>query len=71
MIIDPLYFLIAFCIGLLYTYVNPLKVDIITKYPTPFNDLIYTDDSGVYYKFRLLETPCPEDGVAYNPLLNK
>lgn len=68
MMIDPLYFFVAFCIGLLYTYISTPNVETVVKYPTPFNDLTYTDKSGTYYKFRVVETPCPETGHAYNPL---
>jgi hypothetical protein len=68
MMIDPLYFLIAFCIGLFYTYISQPNIELVTKYPTLYNDLTYVDDAGVCYKYQVVETPCPNDGKVYNPL---
>lgn len=60
--IDPLYFLIAFAIGLLYAYITQPKPEIITKYPTPFNiDTVYKDSNDVCYKYQMIKSSCPAD----------
>ena len=61
--IDPIIFLSALCVGLLYTYyVTPIP-QIIVKYPTPFNvgKILYTDNSGSCYKYKIKKTDCPYD----------
>jgi|LakMenEpi03Aug12_release.lakeMendotaPanAssembly.Ray.scaffolds.fasta_scaffold76816_4 hypothetical protein len=60
--IDPLIFIIAFSIGILYTYVchNPEKKHIIIKYPTSItNNPIYLDDSGTCYTYDVSPAKCP------------
>jgi hypothetical protein len=61
--IDPFYFLIALCVGLLYTYVTAPVPQIVIKYPTPFNagKITYVDQSDVCYKYRIQKTQCPKD----------
>ena len=61
--IDPIYFLIAFSIGLLFTYLTAPKPTIVIKYPTPENagKITYRDDADVCYKYKVLETACPID----------
>lgn len=59
--IDPFYFLIALCVGLLYTYISTPPPEIVVKYPTPFNagQVTYVDDAGVCYKYKVQPTSCP------------
>ena len=61
--IDPFYFLIALCVGLLYTYVSTPEPHSVIKYPTPFNadDITYVDDAGVCYKYKVVPKECPTD----------
>jgi len=61
--IDPLYFLIALCVGLLYTYISAPIPKIVIKYPTPFNagKITYADQNGVCYKYSIQEVQCPSD----------
>ena len=61
--IDPLVFLITLCIGLIYTYYVTPYPQLIVKYPTPFNSgkVIYTDNSGSCYKYKIKKTNCPID----------
>jgi hypothetical protein len=61
--IDPFYFLIALCVGLLYTYVSTPSPEIVVKYPTPFNagKITYVDDAGVCYRYKVNPTTCPSD----------
>jgi hypothetical protein len=61
--IDPLYFLIALCVGLLYTYVSSPLPHVVVKYPTPHNagKITYVDDAGVCYKYKVSPSSCPSD----------
>lgn len=61
--IDPLYFLIALCIGLFYTYITAPTPQIIIKYPTPFNagKVTYIDNNDVCYKYHIKKVTCPTD----------
>jgi len=60
---DPLSFLIAFSIGLFYTYLFTPTPEIIIKYPTPENSgkIIYKDRADVCYKYMAEEVACPAD----------
>ena len=61
--IDPFYFLMALCVGLLYTYVSSPAPRIVVKYPTPFNagKITYVDDAGVCYRYKVEPSKCPSD----------
>lgn len=61
--IDPFYFLIALCIGLLYSYVTVPQPTVVIKYPTPFNagKITYIDQNDVCYKYQIKRTTCPKD----------
>ena len=61
--IDPFYFLIALCVGLLYTYVSSPLPQIVVKYPTPHNagKITYVDDAGVCYRYKVSPSVCPKD----------
>lgn len=60
---DPLYFFIAFAIGMLIVYVTTPVREVVYKYPTPENagKVIYEDDSGNCYKYKAKEVKCPKD----------
>ncbi len=62
--IDPFWFLMALCIGLLYTYVLAPQEQVVTKYPTPYNagKITYVDDAGVCYKYKVESLSCPAQG---------
>jgi hypothetical protein len=61
--IDPYYFLIALCVGLLYTYVTAPVPKVVVKYPTPINagKITYIDDAGVCYRYKIEPKECPSD----------
>lgn len=61
--IDPLIFLIAFCVGLLYVYITLPQPQVVIKYPTPFNAgiITYSDRNGVCYQYHIHQTDCPMD----------
>uniref|UniRef100_A0A6C0BLB6 Uncharacterized protein n=1 Tax=viral metagenome TaxID=1070528 RepID=A0A6C0BLB6_9ZZZZ len=61
--IDPLSFLIALCVGLLYTYLSAPHPQIVIKYPTPYNagKITYIDQNDVCYKYHIRKVTCPTD----------
>tara|TARA_A100001015_G_C14981337_1_gene709573 strand:- start:995 stop:1234 length:240 start_codon:yes stop_codon:yes gene_type:complete len=61
--VDPFYFLMALCVGLLYTYVSSPPPRVVVKYPTPFNagKITYVDDAGVCYRYKVKPTKCPSN----------
>ena len=61
--IDTFYFLVAFSIGLLFTYLTAPKPTVIIRYPTPENagKVTYRDDADVCYKYHIKETGCNLD----------
>lgn len=63
--VDPFVFLVALCVGLLYTYVSAPPQTVVIKYPTPFNagKITYVDDAGVCYRYAVKETKCPAKGL--------
>jgi hypothetical protein len=54
------YFIISFCIGILYVYLVQPKKEIIYRFPNPNNidKLIYTDKNDNCYKYKLTEKNC-------------
>jgi hypothetical protein len=61
--IDLFWFLIAFAIGLFYTYITAPEPQIVIKYPTPFNAgrVTYIDKNDVCYKYQMQKVECPVD----------
>lgn len=61
--IDPLYFLIALCVGLIFTYFTAPEPQVVIKYPTPFNagKVTYVDQNDVCYKYQMKKVTCPTD----------
>ena len=61
--INPLAFIIAFSIGILFTYILKPKPTIIIKYPTPdnYNENIYQDLEKNCYKYKPISVECPND----------
>jgi hypothetical protein len=61
--IQPLYFFLAFAIGLLLCYVTNPKPEVIVKFPSPYNagQIIYKDKSDSCYKYNASKVSCPTD----------
>ena len=61
--IDPFYFFMAFCVGIMFTYMFTPQPTIIYKYPNPYNTgkVTYIDKSNVCYKYRSKVVDCPKD----------
>ena len=63
---DPIFFFGAFIIGLLLNYLNSKSPNIVIKYPTPYNNHIYKDDSDNCYKYNLEKTECIAENNMFN-----
>ena len=63
MIIDPLYFVVSFLIGLFYIHYTKEPPKVVIKYPTPQNvgKVTYVDDAGVCYKYAMSKSSCPKN----------
>jgi hypothetical protein len=57
------YFIAAFAIGLLATYLTTTKPEIIVKFPSPYNTgkVIYKDKANNCYKYSASKEQCPVD----------
>ncbi len=60
-LINPLYFIISFVIGLIYIHFTQAPPRVVIKYPTPHNAgrITYVDDAGVCYKYAVEKANCP------------
>jgi len=61
--IKPLYFLLAFCIGLFFVYISDPPKKIIIRHPNPQNvkSTIYQNDDKSCYQYIAKEINCPLD----------
>lgn len=61
--INIYYFVAAFIVGIVYTYLCSKVPDLVIKYPTPENAglITYKDDAGVCYRYKVVESECPND----------
>jgi hypothetical protein len=61
--IRPLYFFLAFAIGILYCYISSPKPQLIMKFPSPYNagKITYTDNADNCYKYKADKVDCPID----------
>ena len=55
---DPLFFFIALSIGMLIVYTTTAVPEIISKYPTPDNRVVYQDDVQNCYRYVSKEVAC-------------
>lgn len=61
--IQPLYFFLAFAVGLLYCYISKPPPQIIMKFPSPYNagQVTYKNEDGTCYKIKSDKSSCPLD----------
>lgn len=61
--INPLYFILAFAVGLLYCYITKPKPTVIVKFPSPVNSgkVTYKKEDGSCYKYKADKDTCPAD----------
>lgn len=67
--IYPLYFFIAFAVGLLICYITNPSPEIIIKFPSPYNsgNVVYKDKSDSCYKYDAEQVSCPMDKSLIKP----
>jgi hypothetical protein len=67
--INVTYFLIAFCVGILFVYLASPAPQAIIKFPTPYNagKITYRDKSNTCYQYKAEKTGCPSKKSAIRP----
>jgi hypothetical protein len=68
--IIPEYFLIAFFVGLIITYITVPEPEIVVRYPSPDGGRmpVFRQKSGVCIKYEAEKTTCPSDDSAIDML---
>ena len=59
------YFIISFCIGMLFVYMIEPQPEVIIKYPVPNSDIIYKDESDMCYKYNYQEVSCNKSAIEF------
>lgn len=61
--IQPLWFFLAFGIGLLICYVLTPAPEVVVKFPSPYNagNVVYRDKSDTCFTYMANEVACPRD----------
>lgn len=62
--VDPLYFILAFAVGLLYCYISHPTPDVVVKFPSPYNADVVTykdEQTNSCYKYKADKVTCPRD----------
>jgi len=59
--LNPLAFILSFCVGIFIVYLTEPPKKIIVKHPKPFDDTIYRDNDNNCYKYKTIEVDCPSD----------
>lgn len=62
--IHPIYFILAFTVGLFVCYLSHPKPEVVVKFPSPYNvgSVTYKDDENdSCYMYRADKTECPRD----------
>jgi hypothetical protein len=67
--IRPLYFLLAFTVGLFYCYLTKPQPSIVMKFPSPMNagNVTYKNEDGTCYKYESSKEECPRDKNLIKP----
>lgn len=67
--IHPLYFFLAFAVGLLMCYATSPKPEIVLKFPSPYNAgrVIYKTSANSCYKYDASKVACPTDKSLIKP----
>lgn len=67
--IQPLYFFVAFAVGLLAVYITTSPPQIVYKFPSPYNagKVTYRDKEDGCYVFSAEEVSCPADKNQIKP----
>lgn len=67
--IRPMYFFVAFAVGLLLCYMMTPSPQVVVKFPSPFNvgQVVYKDKANGCFKFNADKVDCPADGKLVKP----
>ena len=67
--IRPLYFFVAFAVGLLACYLIQPSKEVVVKFPSPYNagQVVYTDKAAGCFKFNADRVECPKDKAKVKP----
>ena len=67
--IHPLYFFLAFAIGLMLCYVTNPKPHMVVKFPSPYNagKVTYQDTNSTCYRYQASKVSCPADKNLIKP----
>lgn len=68
-VLRPLYFFIAFAVGLFFVYVFTPPPHVVVKFPSPYNSgkIVYKDNNDSCYKYEAENVACPEDKSTIRP----
>jgi hypothetical protein len=69
MFLNPLYFSLAFGIGMLIVYISTPPPQVVVKFPSPYNagKVVYTDKAGECYTYGVERAACPRDKSIVKP----
>ena len=61
--IQPLWFFLAFGIGLLICYILTPSPEVVVKFPSPYNagNVVYRDKADTCFTYSANEVACPRD----------
>lgn len=61
-LINPVIFLVSFCVGVYFCYAMSPQPTVVIKKPTPANsfETIYRDDEGTCYRYNTSSTECKD-----------
>jgi hypothetical protein len=67
--LKPLFFFVAFAVGLLMCYIMAPTPEIVVKFPSPYNagKVIYKDRAEGCFKYNASKVECPIDKGSIRP----
>ncbi len=67
--IRPLYFFVAFAVGLLACYLLTPPPEVVVRFPSPYNagQVMYRDKAQNCFTYSATEVSCPRDGHGVKP----
>lgn len=67
--IHPLYFIIAFTVGLFFCYLTHPKPSVVMRFPSPYNagQVVYKNQDESCYKYKAERVSCPVDKGLIKP----
>lgn len=67
--INPLFFFLAFAVGLFIVYIFNPPPNVVVKFPSPYNagKVVYKDSSDSCYTYKAEKVSCPKDRELIKP----